>query len=60
MKFSAKEILETAAIFRNVPPDFRGLVTGMMIGATIINDEQSMPEMVGLARSIQKQKEGVS
>lgn len=54
MKFTAKEIMSAAAIFRNVPPDFRGLITGMMIGATIINDEQSMPEMVALAKSMRK------
>lgn len=54
MKFTAKEILEAAAIFRNVSSDFRGLVTGMMIGVTIIHDEKTVPDMVILAHSMRK------
>lgn len=51
-KFTAKEILQTAEMFRKVPQDFRGIVTGMMMGANIVQDKDTVSEMVKLAMSM--------
>lgn len=53
-KFSTQEILEAAALFRTVPNNIRGLITGLMMGVHIMHDKETMPDMVKLALAMKE------
>lgn len=54
--FTEKQILDTGDLFRPVPMEYRGIVTGLMMGINAAEDKSALPDMIKLAMAMNEKQ----